>query len=261
MASRIHPTAIIEAGAKLGADVDIGAYAFVGAGVTIGRGTRLQHHATVEGNTVLGEDCDIFPYACLGAKTQDLKFKGGNPGVRIGNRNVFREFTSVHAATDDGKFTTVGSDNNFLAYTHIAHDCIVGNRVIMSNYAGLAGHVTVEDHVVIGGYGGVHQFCRVGTHAMVAACAKVVQDVPPFFIADGSPATARAINKVGLERTGYTPEQIDRVKLIHRILYREGLNRSQALEKLEALPSATSDEIRRVLDFAKRSDRGLITGA
>lgn len=261
MASLIHPTAIIEAGAQLGADVVIGAYAFVSAQAVVGDRTRLQHHASIEGNTHVGADCDIFPHACIGAKTQDLKFKGGNPGVRIGDRNVFREFTSVHAATFDGDLTLVGNDNNFLAYTHIAHDCIVGNKVIMSNYAGLAGHVIVEDNVVIGGYGGVHQFCRVGMHAMVAACAKVVQDVPPFFIADGSPATARAFNKVGLERSGYTPAQIDRVKMVHRILYREGLNRSQALEKLQGMELASEPEVSCVIEFAKKSERGLIAGA
>lgn len=258
MATIIHPTAIIEQGAQLGSDVEIGAYAYVSAQAIVGDGTRLQHHASIEGNTVVGKACDIFPHACIGAKTQDLKFKGGNPGTRIGDRNVFREFTSVHAATYDGDFTVVGDDNNFLAYTHIAHDCIVGNRVIMSNYAGLAGHVTIEDNVIIGGYGGVHQFGRVGMHAMVAACAKVVQDVPPFIIADGSPATARAFNKVGLERAGYSPEQLDRVKAVYRILYREGLNRSQAIERLQSSEFASSEEVVRVLEFARKSERGII---
>jgi len=258
MATVIHPTAIIEPGAQLGVDVEIGAYAYVSAQAVIGDGTRLQHHASIEGNTVLGGGCDIFPFACLGAKTQDLKYKGGNPGTRIGDRNVFREFTSVHAATNDGEYTVVGNDNNFLAYTHIAHDCVLGNRIIMSNYAGLAGHVTVEDHVIIAGYGGVHQFCRIGMHAMVAGCAKVVQDVPPYIIADGSPATARAFNKVGLERAGYSAEQLERVKFVYRSLYRDGLNRSQAIERIQAHEFAASDEIRRVLDFAAKSERGLI---
>src|ERR1051325_159433 len=212
MPSAIHPTAIIEAGAQLGADLEIGAYAFVGRGVTLGCGTRLHHHASVEGHTVLGEGCEIFPYACIGAKTQDLKYKGGSPGVRIGSRNVFREFVTVHAATNDGEFTTMGDDNTILAYSHIAHDCVVGSHTIMSNYTGLAGHVIIEDHVVIGAYGGVHQFCRIGAFAMFSACSKLVQDLPPFFIADGSPATVRSINKVGLERHGFTPEQLDRVK-------------------------------------------------
>lgn len=261
MASLIHPTAIVESGAELGQDVVIGAYAYVGAGVQIGDRTRLHHHATVEGNTHVGQACEIFPQAVIGGKTQDLKYQGGNPGVRIGDRNVFRECATVHAATNDGEYTVVGNDNTLLAYTHIAHDCRVGNHVIMSNYAGLAGHVLVEDNVVIGGYGGVHQFCRVGSYSMVAACAKVVQDVPPYFIADGAPATVRAMNRVGLERAGFSPEQIDRIKTIYRLLYRDGLNRSQALERLATHAQAGSAEFTRMLDFAKRSDRGLIPGA
>lgn len=260
MSNLIHPTAVIEAGSQLGADVEVGAYAFVGADVTLGARTRLHHHATVEGNTVVGEACEVFPYACIGGKTQDLKFKGGRPGVRIGDRNVFREFSSVHAATADGDVTTVGSDNTILAYCHIAHDCVVGNRVIMSNYAGLAGHVVVGDHVLIAAYGGVHQFCRVGAHAMVAACTKLVQDLPPFFIADGNPGTVRTFNKVGLERLGFTPEQIDRVKTIYRVLYREGLNRSQALEKLAAHRDAETEEFRSLLSFAQASERGFAPG-
>lgn len=260
MATNIHPTAIVEPGAELGAEVEIGAYAFVGRGVTLGAGTRLHHHATVEGNTVLGMQCEVFPYACIGGKTQDLKYKGGNPGVRIGDRNVFREYASVHAATYDGNFTTVGSHNTILAYCHIAHDCVVGSHVIMSNYAGLAGHVVMEDHVLIAAYGGVHQFCRVGAHAMLSACSKLVHDLPPFFIADGGPATVRTFNKVGLERCGYTPEQIERVKQVFRILYREGLNRTQALEKMASHPQAATAEFQRMLTFAQTSERGFAPG-
>ena len=260
MSANIHPTAIVERGAQLGEGVEIGAYAFVGATVVLGARTRLHHHATVEGNTVLGEACEVFPFACLGGKTQDLKYKGGNPGVRIGERNVFREYVSVHAATFDGDFTRIGSDNTILAYSHVAHDCVVGNKVIMSNYAGLAGHVVVEDHVLIGAYGGVHQFCRLGAHAMLSACSKLVHDLPPYLIADGGPATVRAYNKVGLERLGFTPEQLDRVKQLFRILYRDGLNRTQAAEKLAADPQAGSEEFQRILEFAKVSTRGFAPG-
>jgi len=260
MAARIHSTAVVEDGAELGADVEIGAFAFVGAGVRLGARTRLHHHASVEGNTHLGEACEIFPYANIGGKTQDLKYKGGNPGVRIGARNVFREYVTVHAATNDGDFTTVGDDNTFLAYGHIAHDCVLGSHIVTSNSVLLAGHVTIEDHVVIGGAGGVHQFCRVGAHAMLSAMAKLVQDLPPYFIADGTPALVRAYNKVGLERRGYTAEQLDRVRGIYRVLYREGLNRSQALEKLRTHASAGSDEFQRVLAFADKSERGIAPG-
>jgi UDP-N-acetylglucosamine acyltransferase len=257
----IHPTAIIEAGAQLGADVDLGAYSFVGREVVLGDRARLHHHASVEGRTSLGSGCEVFPYACIGGKTQDLKYKGGAPGVRIGNDNVFREYVTVHAATFDGDFTVIGSGNTVLAYSHIAHDCVIGNHCVMSNGTMLAGHVIVEDHVIIGGYGGVHQFCRLGAYAMLSATAKLVQDLPPFFIADGTPAVVRAYNKVGLERNGHTAEQIDRVKQIFRILYRDGLNRSQALEKLSAHADAATAEFQRVIAFAKKSERGIAPGA
>jgi UDP-N-acetylglucosamine acyltransferase len=260
MAAQIHPTAIVESGSELGTDVVLGAYAFVGAGVTLGDGTRLHHHASVEGNTVLGAGCEVFPYACIGGKTQDLKFKGGNPGLRVGDRNVFREYVTLHAATNDGEFTRVGSDNVLLATCHVAHDCVLGNHIVMSNGAVLAGHVVVEDHVVIGGYGGIHQFCRLGTYAMLSATAKLVHDLPPYFIADGTPAEVRAINRVGLERNGFTPAQLDRVKQIHRILYRDGLNRSQALEKLAAHADAGTAEFQRMLAFAQASTRGMAPG-
>lgn len=259
--TKIHPTAVVEDGAQFDADVEIGAFAYVSAGVVLGAGTRLHHHSSVEGNTVLGQRCEVFPYACIGGKTQDLKFKGGNPGLRVGDGNVFREYVTVHCATNDGEFTRIGSNNTFLANTHIAHDCVLGDRIVMSNGAVLAGHVQVESHVVIGGYGGVHQFCRVGAFAMVSAFAKLVQDLPPYFIADGVPAEVRAINKVGLERGGFTAEQLDRVKQIHRLLYRDGLNRTQALERLAAHAQASTAEFQHILKFASDSQRGLAPGA
>lgn len=260
MSAKIHPTAIIESGAQLGVDVEVGAYAYVGPRVTLGDGTRLHHHASVEGNTVLGHGCEIFPYACIGGKTQDLKFTGGDPGLRIGDRNVFREYVSIHCATNDGEFTRIGSHNVLLATCHVAHDCTLGSHIIMSNGAVLAGHVHINDHVVIGGYGGVHQFCRVGSYAMLSAYSKLVHDLPPYFIGDGTPAEVRALNRVGLERNGFTPERIELVKQIYRLLYRDGLNRTQALEKLASHPSAASEEFTRMLTFAKSSERGMAPG-
>jgi UDP-N-acetylglucosamine acyltransferase len=261
MPTVIHPTAVVDAAAELGADVEIGPLCYVGPGVRLGDRTRLHHHASVEGNTWLGEACEIFPYACIGGKTQDLKFKGGNPGVRIGARNVFREYYTVHAATAAEGFTTIGDDNTFLAYGHVAHDCVVGSRVISSHGVGLAGHVTLDDDVVLGANCGVHQFCRVGAFAMISGYAKVVQDVAPFFIADGQPAVIRAINKIGLERKGFDAVRIERVKAIYRIMFRDGLNRSQALEKLAAHEQAETPEFVRMLDFARTSERGLAPGA
>ena len=260
MASRIHPSAHVEPTAELGAEVEIGPFCFVGGQVRLGDGTRLHHHASVEGDTVLGRGCEVFPYANLGGKTQDLKFKGGRPGVRIGERNVFREYVSIHAATNDGDLTVIGDGNTILAYSHVAHDCVVGSHIVMSNGVMLAGHVTVGDHAVIGGYGGVHQFCRIGAYAMLSATAKLVQDLPPFFIADGSPAVVRAYNKVGLERNGFTAEQLERVRQMFRLLHRGGLNRTQALEQLAAHPAADSAEFRRMLEFAAGTARGLAPG-
>jgi len=260
MASQIHPTAIIEPTAQLGADVTIGAYAYVGGTVVLGEGTVIHHHGTVEGNTALGRHCEVFPFAAIGTKTHDLKFKGGNPGVRAGDRNVFREYTTVHCATKDGAFTVLGNDNVILAYSHVAHDCVIGHHLVMSSQSALAGHVILEDHVNIGWGTGVHQFCRVGAFAMLGAMSKIVQDVPPFLIADGNPAAIRSINKVGLERAGFTAEQIERIKQIHRILFREGFNRAQALEELRKHPQAGSEEFKRMFAFAAASERGMMPG-
>ncbi|MBX3735858.1 MAG: acyl-ACP--UDP-N-acetylglucosamine O-acyltransferase [Candidatus Didemnitutus sp.] len=260
MASNIHPTAIVEPGAQLGADVTLGAYSFVGCESTIGDGTVLHHHATVEGYTVVGRQCEIYPFTCIGTKTQDLKYRGGRPGTRIGDRNVFREYTSVHAATNDGEFTTIGHDNLLLAYCHVAHDCQIGNHLIASNSVGLAGHVIVDDHVTLGAKCGVHQFCRVGSHVMVGAMSKVVQDVPPYIIADGNPAIARSINKIGLERHGFSPERLDAVKHAFRLFYRAGYNRTQALDAMSSHALAATEEFKAFLKFVTSSDRGLVAG-
>ena len=258
--SLIHPTAIVDSKAQLDSDIEVGPYAIVGPDVKIGAGTVVQAHAYVSGHTTIGKKCDIFPFACVGLKTQDLKYKGGAPGTRIGDRNVFREFCTVHAATFDGDFTVIGSDNNFLAYTHIAHDCQVGDDVVMSNNATLAGHVTMGSHVVMGGLAAVHQFCRIGDRAMIGGMSRVSQDVPPFMIIEGSPAAVRAINKVGLERAGFTEEQMDHVKTIFRIFFREGLNRTQALEKLVASEVAGASEVAEFIDFVQKSERGITPG-
>jgi UDP-N-acetylglucosamine acyltransferase len=260
MASQIHPTAVIEPMVQLGADVTVGAYAFVGGTAVIGDGSVIHHHATVEGNTTLGRECEVFPYAAVGTRTHDLKFQGGNPGLRIGDRNIFREYVTVHFATKDGDSTVMGNNNVILAYSHVAHDCVIGDYLVMSSQAALAGHVVLGDHVNIGWGAGVHQFCRVGHYAMLGGLSKVVQDVAPFLIADGNPAVIRSINKVGLERGGFTPEQVERVKQIYRILFREGYNRTQALEHLEKHAQAASPEFQQVIAFAKSSERGMTSG-
>lgn len=259
MARQIHPTAIIESGAQLAEDVVIGAYAYVGAKAVIGAGTVLHHHANVEGRTTIGKKCEIFPFACVGTKTHDLKYKGGEPGLIVGDRNVFREYVSVHGATNEADYTRMGHDNVMLAYSHIAHDCVVADFLVMSAQSALAGHVQVEDHVNIGWGTGVHQFCRIGAHAMLGAMSKIVQDVPPFVIADGNPAIARSINKVGLERNGFTAERLEAVKQVFRVVYRAGYNRTQALDKLREHTLSGTAEFKHFLTFADQSERGFIT--
>jgi UDP-N-acetylglucosamine acyltransferase len=210
----------------------------------------------IDGHTTLGEGNEVYPFASIGLKSQDLKWKGGITRTTIGDRNTIREYVSIHSATGDGEVTSVGSDNYILAYCHIAHNVVVGNKVVMSNLAPLAGHVLVEDHVVVGGMSGVHQFCRVGRNAMVGGCSKVVQDVPPFMLADGNPAEIRMINKVGLERNGFGEDLISSLKQAYRFLYREGNTLAAALTKIESkLPP--SAEIQHLLQFARSSPRGL----
>ena len=260
MPKQIHPTAIVEPGAALGDGVVIGAYAYIGAQSVIGAGTVLHHHANVEGRTTIGAKCEIFPFACVGTKTHDLKYKGGEPGLIVGDRNVFREYVSVHGATNDADYTRMGDDNVMLAYSHIAHDCVVGNHLVMSAQSALAGHVLVEDHVNIGWGTGVHQFCRIGAHAMLGGMSKIVQDVPPFVIADGNPAVARSINKVGLERNGFAQERLEAVKQAFRIFYRAGHNRTQAFERMRAHPLGSTGDFHHFLNFVEKSERGVVAG-
>ncbi len=260
MAAQIHPTAIIEPGAQLGADVQVGAYSYVGPKAVIGDRCILHHHANVEGLTTVGKECEIYPFTCIGTKTHDLKYAGGEPGLRVGDRNVFREYVSVHCATKINEFTVLGNDNVLLAYAHIAHDCIVGNHLVMSAQSALAGHVLVEDHVNIGWGTGVHQFCRVGAQAMLGAMSKIVQDVPPFIIADGNPAIARSINKVGLERNGFTPERLEAIKQAFRIFYRSGLNRTQAFESMHRHSLGSTPDFQHFLNFVEQSERGVVAG-
>ena len=256
MAGQIHPTAIIEPGAQLGTDVTIGAYAFVGAKVVLGGGCRLHHHANVEGRTTLGGQCEVFPFACIGTKTHDLKFTGGEPGLMAGDRNVFREYVSVHAATADGEFTRLGNDNVLLAYSHIAHDCIVGNSLIMSAQSALAGHVIVEDHVNIGWGTGVHQFCRIGAHAIIGGCSGIMLDIPPYVKAQGNRARLFGLNTVGLKRRNFPPETIRSLKQAYRLLFLSGFTTTQALERIATeLPACA--EIQHLVHFIKTSERGI----
>ncbi|MFM8360907.1 MAG: acyl-ACP--UDP-N-acetylglucosamine O-acyltransferase [Verrucomicrobiota bacterium] len=255
-AADIHPTAVIAPGAVIGSGCHIGPYCVLGPRVVLGERCRLHSHVVIDGPTTLGHDNEIFPFACLGQKTQDLKWKGGLARVEIGHHNVFREYVTIHAATDDGRSTVVGSHNHLLAYVHLAHDVQLGSHVVMSNVATLAGHVVVGDHAVIGGLAAVHQFCRIGRHAMIGGCSKVVQDVPPFMMADGNPAATRFINKVGLERAGFGPDRIAPLGKAYKILFRSGLPLAKAIRRIEVeLPA--SPDLGQLLDFARTSERGL----
>ena len=256
--SKIHPTAIIESGAVLGDDVEVGAYAYIGGSVKIGKGTIIAHHATVDGNTVIGEYNQIFPYAYIGGKTHDLKYRGGNPGLIIGDRNVFREYTTAHLATRDGEYTVIGNDNNILAYSHIAHDCIVGNKIVMSSHAALGGHVVLEDYVVIGWGSGAHQFCRIGEYAMLSASSKLVKDLPPFLVADGTPAEVCAINKINMQRNGFSSEEIDIAYSAFKLIYKRRLSRTNAVEELSRKDYSQSRVAQSIICFMHgESERGI----
>lgn len=252
----IHPTAVVHPNAKIGEGCQIGPYCIIGEHVTMGADCKLHSHVVIDGHTTLGSGNEIFPFASIGLKTQDLKWKGGTTWTRIGDKNTFREYVTVHSATSDGDATVIGSENNILAYCHIAHDCQLGNHIVMSNVGTLAGHVTVEDHAIIGGLAAVHQFCRIGTMAIIGGCSKVVQDVPPYMLADGNPAETRTVNKVGMERNGVTEEAQGAMKQAYKIIFRDGLTISNALVRIEAeLPKLP--EVLHLLQFARSSERGL----
>ncbi len=262
MGANIHSTAIVDPAANLADDVEVGPYAVIGAGVTLGSGCKVWHHASVWGNTTLGEGCEIYPYACIGMQTQDLKYKGGDPGVRIGARNVFREYVTINAATNDGEYTEIGDDNYLLAYSHVGHCCKLGNHIIASNGVAFAGHVTVGDYAGIGGGGtAIHQFCQIGEHSYIGGCSKVEQDIPPFLLGDGHPAKIRMFNKVGLERAGFSQEQLSVVKFLFKTFYREGLNRQQAIDVVNGSQYKDTSEAVSFLSFAHRSERGLTGGS
>jgi UDP-N-acetylglucosamine acyltransferase len=256
MSSNIHPTAVIHSKAVIGEDCIIGPYCVIGENVSIGKGCRLHSHIVIDGHTSLGESNEIYPFASIGLKSQDLKWKGGVTKTIIGSHNTFREYVTIHSATSDGNATTVGSHNNLLAYSHVAHDVTMGSHVILSNVGTLGGHVTVEDHVILSGLAAVHQFCRIGTMAIIGGCSKVVQDVPPYMLADGNPAETRTINKVGMERKGMSEEVQVALKQAYKILFREGLTITNAVVRIEAeLPQST--EMKHLVEFVRTSERGI----
>ena len=255
--SLIHSTAIIDPSARIAVTTTVGPYCVIGAGVTLGEGCLLHNHVTIAGFTSIGEGNEFYPYCSIGQRTQDLKYEAEPTRLQIGNRNTFREFVTANRGTSPDSVTRIGNDGNFLAYAHIAHDCTVGDHVIFSNNGTLAGHVTVDDHVIIGGLSGVHQYCRIGAHAIVGGCTKIVQDVPPFFIADGNPAEVRGVNLVGLERHGFSAESLRELREAYRVLYRGNNNTAQALEILRR-DFAKSEPVTRLASFIAASERGIV---
>ena len=255
--AQIHPTAIVDAQAEIGAGTIIGPYCVVGAGVVLGPESWLQNHVTLSGPTVIGARNKFYAYCSIGQQTQDLKYAGEPTYLEIGDENTFREFVTVNRSTTSEGRTLLGHRGNYLAYSHIGHDCTVGDAVVFSNNGTLAGHVQVGDHAVMGGLTAVHQFCRLGRFAITGGCSKIVQDVPPFMIADGNPAKVRGINVVGLERNGFAAETIKAIKEAFRLIYRSQFNTRQAVEAIQQeLPA--SAEITQIIEFIQTSERGII---
>ena len=256
--SLIHPTAIIDPKAELDSSVRVGPYTVIGAHVQIGAGTSIGAHAVIEGHTIIGENNTIFQFASLGAVPQDKKYAGEPTRLIIGNNNTIREFTTFNLGTVTGiGETRVGNDNWIMAYVHLAHDCVVGNHTIFANNASLAGHVTINDWVILGGYSLVHQFCIIGEHAMTAFAAGVHKDVPPYVMAAGYRAEPAGLNTEGLKRRGFSAEQIANIKNVYKILYRQGLPYEEARAQIVALAD-TASELAVFKDFFAVSERGVI---
>lgn len=259
--SLIHPTAIIEPGAQLDTTVSVGPYAIVGAQVRIGSGTTVGPHCVIQGRTTIGSDNRIFQFASLGAAPQDKKYAGEDTELVIGNRNTIREFCTFNLGVPQaGGKTSVGDDNWIMAYTHIAHDCHVRSNVTMANNTTLAGHVEIGDWVTVGGLTGIHQFVKIGAHAMIGFASAVSQDVPPFMLVDGNPLAVRGFNVVGLRRRGFSNERIAAVKQMHRHLYRQGKTLDEAREAIAALGQETPEARQDVVlmnDFLAGATRGI----
>jgi UDP-N-acetylglucosamine acyltransferase len=254
---QVHATAIVDAKAEIGPGTVIGPYCIVEAEVVLGAECWLQHHVTVCGPTVTGAGNRFYAYCSIGQRTQDLKYAGEPTYLEIGDENTFREFVTVNRSTTPEGKTRIGHRGNYLAYSHIGHDCTVGDAVVFSNNGTLAGHVQVGDHAIMGGLTAVHQFCRLGRYAITGGCSKIVQDVPPFMIADGNPAKVRGVNIVGMERSGFAPETIKTIKEAFRLIYRSKYNTRQALEAIQQeLPA--SAEITQIIEFIQQSERGII---
>jgi UDP-N-acetylglucosamine acyltransferase len=252
-----HPTAIIHSGAEIEEGVIIGPYSIIGENVRIRKGTSIGSHCVLDGITEIGENCKFFPFSSIGAAPQDLKYKNEETSVVIGNNNTFREFVTVHRGTKTGRGKTViGEDNFFMAYVHIAHDCIIGNRSILANASTLGGHVEIGNDSIIGGLTGIHQFVRIGDYVMIGGASAVAQDIPHFVSAAGNRTSLYGLNMIGLKRKGFTKERIDSLKKAYKILFRSGLTLVDAVQKIKEEGLNQSD-VNRMVEFIQSSERGV----
>jgi UDP-N-acetylglucosamine acyltransferase len=256
--TQVHPTALVDKRAKLGANVTVGPYTVIDGDVEVGEGTTIGAHNVVTGHTKIGRDNRIFHFCSIGEANQDKKYKGEPTRLEVGDRNTIREYVTMNRGTvQEQGVTRVGSDNWFMAYTHVAHDCVVGDNTVFANHATLAGHVEIGDHAILGGFVGIHQFVKVGAHVMLGIAAVITQDVPPFMTIAGSPASPHGINAEGLKRRGFTPEAIAALRRAYRTLYKSGLTLAEAKAEL-ASQAQESPEVRALLDFLGSSTRGIL---
>ena len=253
----IHPTAIVAPTARVGSGVTIGPYSTIGDQVTLGDGTTVGAHVVIEGGVEVGRNCRIFSHAVLGSEPQDLKFRGEKSVLIVGDGTVIREFATLNRATSGGGGkTVVGRGCLIMAYAHVAHDCHLGDGVILANAATLGGHVLIEEHAIVGGLTGVHQFCRIGAHAIIGGCSGIILDIPPYVKAQGNRARLFGLNTVGLKRRNFPPEAIRHLKQAYRVLFLSGLTTTQALERIATeLPACA--EIQHLVHFIKTSERGI----
>ncbi len=260
--ARVHPTALVDPAAELADDVEIGPYAIVGPKVRIGAGSSIGAHAVISGRTTLGRENRVFPHAALGGVPQDKKYRGEDTELVIGDGNTIREFCTFNVGTaDGGGVTRIGSDNWVMAYAHVAHDCRIGDHCVIANAVTFAGHVEVGDWVVLGGLTGVHQFVRIGSHAMAGGGTILLQDLPPFVICNGNPAAAHGLNSEGLKRRGFTAEAIATLRRAYKALYKEGLTVAEACERLAQLAAeapASAEHLAALAEFVRTSKRGIV---
>ncbi|QSA95723.1 acyl-ACP--UDP-N-acetylglucosamine O-acyltransferase [Methylococcus sp. EFPC2] len=254
----IHPTALVDPSAELAVDVSIGPYSIIGAGVRIGSGTTIGPHVVIRGPTRIGNENRIFQFCSIGEDPQDKKYHGEVTRLEIGDRNIIREYCTLHRGTaQDRGLTSIGNDNLLMAYTHVAHDCVVGDHVIMANAASLAGHVAIEDHAILGGFSLVHQFCKIGRYSFSAMGSVISRDIPPYVMVGGRPTEPHGINSVGLERQGFGSEAIRQIRKAYKIIYKSGLKLDDAIKALEEMAQET-DEVACLAEFLKTTGRSII---